>query len=375
MASPARYYDGVTAQVHEVGAKAGIGELLIYRPGDFGIVARWPLGDIALLGDVEHEAVPSLVLKGGDARLVVNDGALRQQIAQAAPQLAALTAPRPASGRRIAQYGATLALLFAVLWVGVDYGSEFAAPLVPYRLQAKLGEEVKSELLAGHALCTGEDGLAAINRLANRLAKEAGHKHQIAVHIVRGGPVNAFTLPGDIMVFYSDLIRDARDGSQVAGVLAHEVGHAVHDHPIKGMARQFGTNYLLRMLTGGYSEVNTLASGGGLLLALRNGRAFEREADATGVRLLEKLGLRADGISTFFSDLMDKQPTDMAAAAGIWSSHPPTADRIAATKRTSAGRAPFSDAEWSALRSVCDEGVTNAPQPRARKDNKPGSAR
>jgi predicted Zn-dependent protease len=373
MASPARYYDGVTAHVTEVGAKPGIGELLIYRPGDFSIVARWPINDIAVLGDSEHEAVPALALQGREARLVVNDPALRQQIAAAAPQLAALAAARPAAGRRIAQFGVTLAALLAVAWTAIDYGSEYAAPLVPHRLQAKLGQEVRQELIAGHRLCTNPAGLAAINGLANRLAKAAGHDYRVSVQVVQGGPVNAFTLPGDIMIFYSDLIDQARDGSQVAGVLAHEMGHVVHQHPIKGLVREYGTDFLLRQMTGGYSDVNALASGGGLLLALKNGRGFEREADATGVELLEKLGLRADGISTFFSDLMEKHPTDLAAAAGIWSSHPPTAERIAATRRPATGKPPFSEAEWQALKSICST-VGNAPGG-LREPKRPGSAR
>ena len=373
MASPARYYDGVTAQAIEAGAKPGIGELLIYRPGDFSIVARWPLIDVAVLGDSEHEAMPALVLKGSDARLMVSDPALRQQIAAASPQLAPLALVRPAASRRIAQFGATLAALLAVFWVGVDYGSEYAANLVPQRLQAKLGAEVRDSLTVGHTLCTGEEGLKAINDLANRLARAAGHKHKVTVHVVKGGPVNAFTLPGDILMFYSDLITEAKDSSQVAGVLAHEIGHAVHAHPIKGLVKQYGTDLLMRQLTGGYSDINTVATGGGLLLALRNGRAYERDADATGVALLEKLGLRADGISTFFSDLMEKQPTDLAAAAGIWSSHPPTAERIAATKRPATGRSAFSDAEWRALRSVCD-GAPDGAATRGRKE-KPNSTR
>src|SRR5579862_6609054 len=62
--APARYYDGVTAQAMEVGTKPGIGELLIFHPADFSIVARWPLQAIAVLGDSEHEAVPLLLLKG-----------------------------------------------------------------------------------------------------------------------------------------------------------------------------------------------------------------------------------------------------------------------------------------------------------------------
>ncbi len=371
MASPARYYDGITAQVSEVGAKPGIGELLIYRLDDFAIVARWPMSDISVLGDTEHEAVPPLVLKDSEARLAVSDPEMRRQIVAAMPALAALVAPRPGAGGRIAQLGATLGALLAVFWVGVDFGSEYAAPLVPHALQARLGTEVRDELVAGHALCRGKEGLEAINSMANRLARAAGHKHRITVQIVKGGPINAFTLPGEMMIFYSDLIDGAKDGSQVAGVLAHEVGHVVHDHPIKGLVRQYGTDYLMRLMTGGYSDVNTLASGGGLLLALRNGRVFEREADATGVALLEKLGLWADGISTFFADLMAKQPTDLAAAAGIWSSHPPTVERIEATRQPPTGRAPFSDAEWRALRSVCD-GATDEMGTQGRK-GRPGS--
>ena len=121
-----------------------------------------------------------------------------------------------------------------------------------------------------------------------------------------------------------------------------------------------------------------------MLLALRNGRAAEREADATGVELLEKLGLRADGVSTFFERMMaddrggkggkkdkadkagkddktskdDKASrddrADAAERAGIWSSHPPTRERIAATRRPPTGTAPFTAEEWKALKAVCE---------------------
>jgi predicted Zn-dependent protease len=128
----------------------------------------------------------------------------------------------------------------------------------------------------------------------------------------------------------------------------------VHHHPIKGIARQYGIDLLMKLVSGGYSDLlNTLSSGGNILLALRNGRAFEREADATGVGLLEKLGLRADGIAGFFEQMLANEPKDAASAAGIWSSHPPTQERIDATKRPTTGRPAFSDADWKALREVC----------------------
>lgn len=350
----ARFYDGVTAQVHAADIRATASELVIYRPADSVVLARWPIADAFVLGDIEHEGVPAIACKGSDARLVADDLELRRQLAQLIPHLARLATPPAPAGGRVAAFGASLVALLGMFWFAVDYGSEFAAPLLPYSLQAKLGESVYDEITADKEECHGKAGLAAINGLANRLAQAAGYEHPIAVHVIAGGPVNAFTLPGGILVFFSDLIDQAKDSSQVAGVLAHEIGHAVHYHPTKGLVRQFGIDLMLKLVSGGYSDVvGTLGTGGSLLIALRNGRAFEREADATGVSLLEKLEIRADGIASFFEQMMDKESTDMAAAAGIWSSHPPTAERIAATKRPPVGRPAFSDSEWRALRNVC----------------------
>lgn len=354
MASLARYYDGETARVHDVSVRATANELVIFGLADASILARWPVGELAVLGDIEHEAVPPVVRRGGEGRLLVEDPALRRELAGLVPQLAPLAAPAPAGGRRIAALGSALVALVGLFWLVVDYGTEYAAPLLPYGLQVNLGEAVFDELTADKELCHGEAGLKALNGLANRLAEAAGYPHEIAVHVVEGGPVNAFTLPGGILVFYSDLIEQAKDSSQVAGVLAHEIGHVVHYHPTKGLVRQYGIDLLTKLVSGGYNDLlGTLGSGGNVLLALRNGRAFEREADTTGVRLLEKLEVRADGISSFFEQMMAREPKDMAAAAGIWSSHPPTAERIEATRRPSTGRPAFSDAEWRAVRNVC----------------------
>lgn len=350
----ARYYDGETADVQEVMLRITSHELVIYRPSDSGIVARWPVADVSVLGDSQHEAVPPLALRGSEARLVIEDPAWRAQLASLVPALKPLALAPVKVAPRLGAYTLAIVATVGLFWSAIEYGTEYAAPLLPYTLQAKLGETVLDELLADKDMCEGKAGLAAINRLANDLAKEAGYEHEVTVHIVEGGPVNAFTLPGSILVFYSDLIDQAKDSSQVAGVLAHEIGHVVHVHPTKGLVRAYGVDLLIRLLSGGYSDIlSTFGTGGTALLAMRNGRAFEREADATGVELLEKRGLRADGVSTFFEQMLEKEPKDAASSAGIWSSHPPTNERIAATKRPPTGKPAFSDAEWRALRNVC----------------------
>ena len=91
----------------------------------------------------------------------------------------------------------------------------------------------------------------------------------------------------------------------------------------------------------------------GKLLDATTMEARLSDADSAGVALLEKLEIRADGIASFFEQMLAKEPKDSAAIAGIWSSHPPTNERIEATRRPSAGKPPFTDAEWKAIRNVC----------------------
>jgi len=349
----ARYYDGKVAIAREVGVRAGSHELIITDVAGTAVLARWPAAEIGVLGDTEHEKAPPLVRRGEEARLVIEDGELRRQLAHAMPMLAALAKPRSRAVPRIALFGATLAAAVGFFWLAIDVGSSTIAPYVPYDLQHRLGAGVAGELIGQQPLCQGRAGLAAVSGLANRLAEAAGYPHPIEVRVVKGGPVNAFALPGGIMVLYSDLIDRARSGNEVAGVMAHEIGHVVHYHSIKGLARQFGIDQLLKAMTGGFSDLGTIGQGGSLLLALRNGRAFERDADATGVELLEKLGLRADGVASFFERMLENHHGDVAGMIGIWSSHPPTAERIKATRRPSSGKPAFTDAEWTAVRNVC----------------------
>lgn len=358
----ARYYDGKLAIAREVGVRPTSHELVITEAGGTAVVARWPVAELMVLGDTEHEKAPPVIRRGEEARLVIEDAELRRQLAQLMPPLAALGRPQTKAAPRLALFGATLAAALGFLWLAIDVGSNSLAPYVPYSWQHKLGASVVGDLVGQQPLCEGRAGLAAINGLAGRLAKAADYPYPVEVKVVKGGPVNAFTLPGGILIFYSDLIDKARNGNEVAGVLAHEMGHVVHYHAIKGLARQYGLDQLLKAMTGGFSDLGTLGQGGSLLLALRNGRAFERDADATGVELLEKLGLRADGIASFFERMLEDHPKDAAAAIGIWSSHPPTAERIAATRRPATGKPAFTDGQWQSLRAICGGSSSTPPR-------------
>ena len=209
----ARYYDGVTAEVQEVMLKITSQELVIYRPADSGVVARWPVADLSVLGDSLHEAVPPVAIRGSEARLIIEDPAWRAQLVSLVPALKPL-APGPVNvAPRLGAYSLAIVALVGLFWSAIEYGTGYAAPLLPYSWQVKLGETVFDELTADEEECTGKAGLAAINRLANDLAKEAGYPHEVTVHVVKGKLVNASRCPaGSSFSIRPDRRRDQHPG-------------------------------------------------------------------------------------------------------------------------------------------------------------------
>ena len=137
MAIPSRYYDGQTASVQEVEVRPSAGLLILFRQTDQTVLARWPFAEVSVLGDTEHEAVPPIAHAGDDARLVIVDPEQRRQLSLAVPQLAKLGVPKPAPIGRIALFSTSLVALVGLFWGAIDYGSEYAVPLAPHRLQAR----------------------------------------------------------------------------------------------------------------------------------------------------------------------------------------------------------------------------------------------
>ena len=135
-----RYFDGETAEVHPVAVRVTTNELVIYRSAGAEVVARWPIGDVAVLGDVQHEVAPPVVRRGSDARLIIEDPQVRSDLASLVPALRPLVPQPVAVGRRIAVFSSAIVALVGLFWGVLDYGTEYAAPLLPHSLQARAGQ-------------------------------------------------------------------------------------------------------------------------------------------------------------------------------------------------------------------------------------------
>jgi predicted Zn-dependent protease len=162
-----------------------------------------------------------------------------------------------------------------------------------------------------------------------RMALEDGMT--IRVHYIDEPEVNAFATLGGHVAAYRGLIERMPDENALAMVVAHEIAHVQHRHPIASLGRgvAFGAVLSLFSAGAGSSVADSVLGRSGLLTILTFNRTQEAEADETGVAALAKAYGHAGGATDTFDVLRQA-----AAEAGLreppefLSTHPVTDDRL-----------------------------------------------
>ncbi len=342
----ARYFDGETARAHEVNVEPRVGQLWI-RSAEGTVLARWPLAEMEQVGDRHGQGPFALLCRAApEARLLIADRAGLEMLRRLAPELAAAERSRRRRGLRVVLAGALAAMLAVV--VVFEFGPRWLGRAIPSSWLAPLGAAYVAGLAEEHPLCTGPEGRAALERLATRLAATQGYDGPIAVDILDWGELNAFALPGERIVVLSGLIRKAGP-DELAGVLAHEVGHVVERHVNENLVRALGASLLIQLATGG--GAGDPAGIAALLAQLAYSRAAEAEADRAAIQALKAEGLRASGLHRFLARIGQEPGAGLIPA---WlSTHPASAERAAAAPAGDLGADPFTAAEWRQIQMAC----------------------
>ncbi len=137
--------------------------------------------------------------------------------------------------------------------------------------------------------------------------------------------INAFaTLDGNIYVF-SGLLKFVDNPEQLAGILAHEIGHHENGDLVDRLMKELGLSVLAAVLTGGdavmISEISKL------LLSSGFDRKQEREADEFAYKLMVKAKINPARLAHFFTKLKTEEksyPDDLE----IIMTHPNSKNRI-----------------------------------------------
>jgi Zn-dependent protease with chaperone function len=344
---PARFYDGEAPTAHEARLQASHGQLWIKAP-DGGTLARWPLAELEPAGEWEGKGPFGLGCRSApDARVLIASAEALAELRRLIPELHRAQGERRRRGAQIVIGGAAAAAL--AVYVVFELAPSWLGPLVPPSWLEPIGSATIELLAAADPLCPDGPGRQVLQDLANRLAASRGHEGAIRVDILDRTEVNAFAVPGDRIVVLQGLIRKA-DPDELAGVLAHEVGHVVERHAHESVVRGLGVQALLQIVTGGAGlDVAAVAA---TVVELSYSRAAEEEADRRAVEMLRSEGLRTGGLKRFFTRLQ-KLEGELNALKWL-STHPASAERASAIPDETGGREGFTKAQWLAIRSACD---------------------
>ncbi len=199
-----------------------------------------------------------------------------------------------------------------------------------------LGTQVSGELRGQLRFVDDRATVAYVRAIGEDLVQAAGPQpFTYRFYVVDNPQINAFAVPAGHVYIHTGVILEARNVSELAGVIAHEVGHVARRHVAKSYGRQQGTGvlYELGVIAASAYGLGSAASLGGQLAAqaylTKFGRDAEREADAFAVEVLPAAGYDPQGLVTFF----EKLQRSGGSGGGFLSSHPATSERIENTQR------------------------------------------
>ena len=101
---------------------------------------------------------------------------------------------------------------------------------------------------------------------------------------------NALALPGGRIYLLDGLLQQARSPDELAGILAHELGHVHHRDGMRRLIQTGGTSFLFGLLFGDVTGAGAVIFVGRSMLDASYSRDAERSADAFAIDVMHKLG-------------------------------------------------------------------------------------
>ena len=369
------FFDGVTSVRRTVTVELGLTAMKIRAP-DGEALAAWRYGELATY------SAPHGMLRVGlatsPARLEIRDRDLTAAFTARAGRIRQPGAIDPRTRRKVVGWSlAAVASAVMVAMFGVPLMVERIAPLVPLGVEQQLGASVDSKYRASLARdhgdgfeCgqgpNGQAGRAAFDKLVGRLETAAGLPFPVRAAVVRRADSNAVSLPGGRVYVFEGYINKAKTPDELAGAIAHEMGHIAHRDHVRRVTHVVGLWFLFGPLIGDFSGATAVAA---MHTALLPSYSREREAaaDAFGAKLMIKIGgdaradanflLRGAGTAKWnVKMLFDDHPQNRERAAAI------EAIAHAAPKRNdSAASALLTDTEWASLKQICRAAPASTP--------------
>lgn len=360
----ARYFDGQHPEGRSVILNFGERSLTISDFDELPL-AHWPLASLSRVGTATPDRIEIAPDQRSAERVILEDSVMIEALHAVCPDLLetreTLAPPRRRRGGLW-----ILALLVVLIGGGVAGLSVFSGnllALVPPERDRIVGEALAAEVDRALApgtgrsvrICAEPEGLAALRRMAARLASSEPAPQPVVVAVPDLEVPMALALPGGRVMLSHGLISAAGSPEEVAGVLAHQMGHIRHRDPMREVLEVIGLPGFVSVMLGDPASAPGLDEAARAMLAGHHAPEIELLADAEAHALLAGAGLPTLPL------VQGMALVDTAAESAVSGPvHADPGDRAArAAEADRVGNAPFDpvldDRGWLALQNICEE--------------------
>jgi len=215
-------------------------------------------------------------------------------------------------------------VFIGILVVALSVSAGWLAQFVPFKYETQVAERfIKDQT-------ESDDIQTYLQEMADRLAaqQELPEEMTITVRYSDSDTVNAFATLGGNLFFFRGLIEALPNEDALAMVMAHEIAHVKHRHPIRALGRGVTIGIALSALAGvsGSSAGERLIGDVGLLTSLSFSRSQETEADITALDALVKTYGHAAGAISLF-DVFTELEAEHSSVPTMLRTHPLSDDR------------------------------------------------
>lgn len=197
--------------------------------------------------------------------------------------------------------------------------------------EEKLGREVAGRLLGAAALVQDEALQKYVNKVGRYVAAQSDRPDlNWTFGVIESPSVNAFAAPGGYVFVTRGLYALLQNEAELAGVLAHEIGHVNARHHVRLMQKQrvlsMGQEFLTQKA--GHADVKKLVGNGAEILARTLDKESEFEADRLGVYYATRAGYDSYGLPAVLDRLQASGSSDRFTL--LYKTHPLPSARLSA---------------------------------------------
>ncbi|MCA9393741.1 MAG: septum formation protein Maf [Candidatus Omnitrophica bacterium] len=209
--------------------------------------------------------------------------------------------------------------------------------------EVNIGQRVAAQIEKNFDMVEGVEENRRVQEILDKLVAVCDRKDIVySIRIIDREDINATALPGGFIFLFKGVLDYATSDDQVAGVIAHEIGHITAKHGLKRMQASYGA-LLLQIAA---LEANGNVAGGVNLattsLFMEYSQDHELEADELGIKYMKKAGYDPQEMIGFLETMGEETDKEIRRFS-YWRTHPHIPERIANISRLIKGQMDFRD--------------------------------